>query len=85
MPRTLHRSAISKLDAPNNTGESNLIRQYRVMRAALEKLNSRVSVIQSYLEGIQKGEIAMDHAVVKKIASITAQLPLVEPEVRCML
>eukprot|EP00750_Incisomonas_marina_P028051 INCI636.3.p1 GENE.INCI636.3~~INCI636.3.p1 ORF type:complete len:254 (+),score=35.91 INCI636.3:607-1368(+) len=73
-------SAISKLDAPNNTGESNLIRQYRVMRAALEKLNSRVSVIQSYLEGIQKGEIAMDHAVVKKIASITAQLPLVEPE-----
>ncbi len=41
------RSAISKLEPPDTSGESKLVRQYRVIRGALETLNSRVAVAQA--------------------------------------
>uniref|UniRef100_A0A2P2HZ46 COP9 signalosome complex subunit 6 n=1 Tax=Hirondellea gigas TaxID=1518452 RepID=A0A2P2HZ46_9CRUS len=71
---------VARMASHNTTDQSNVSDNLHAQCSAIRMLVSRVHVVLSYVEACERGELPMDHELMRLISSLAHRLPLLDTE-----
>lgn len=71
---------VARIVSGNESTSSKTADQLSAQHSAIKMLAGRVKLILEYVKAVEKGELPMNHEVMRQIRALTHRLPVLEPE-----